>query len=229
MELQVEALFACDESGRLLHPNTPGEEGRAPPRFFLGRTRCGNLWRFGAGVVDARAAELARLAAGERIDLPLEAPPERMDAFVAHLARDAPVERVAHGPAFRFPEPEGRAPPGGVVEVTPERAELVAETFPELARTLAARQPCFAVVEAGRAVSTCYCATYPRRAVEAGVDTLPGHRGRGFASRALVAWAGAVRERGLLPLYSTGWSSRSSLAVAARLGLIRYGVDLHFR
>lgn len=230
MELQVEALFECDGEGRLLRPNQPGGAGGAPPRFFLGRTRHGHLWRFGAGLAVERVVELARLAAGERIEHPLEELPERFPFFLDRLARDAPVERVHHGPAFRFPPPaRGEAAPKGVVEVTRERAELVAESFPELYRTLAERAPCLAVVDAGRAVAVCYAATRPRRAVEAGVDTLPGFRGRGYATRLAAAWGRAVHERGLLPLYSTEWRNRASRVVAARLGLILYGVDLHLR
>jgi len=72
-------------------------------------------------------------------------------------------------------------------------------------------------------------ATRSAHAAEAGVETLPGFRGRGFAARAVAAWAGAVAGAGLLPLYSSDWSNRASLALAARLGLIRYGVDLHLR
>jgi hypothetical protein len=32
---------------------------------------------------------------------------------------------------------------------------------------------------------------------------------------------------GLVPLYSTSWKNEPSRAVARRLGLIQYGVDLH--
>jgi hypothetical protein len=232
LELQVAVLFRSDARGRLLHPNGPGDEGEPPPRFFLGRTRHGSLWRFGAGVPGRLVAELARLASGERNDWPLEQEPERAAALRERLEREAPIARTWHGPAFRFPPEvaEGAAAPDpGVVPLPPERAVLLGDEFPALRARLALRQPCVAALEGGRAVSVCYVAARSERAAEAGVETLPGFRGRGLASRAAGAWARAVAARGLLPLYSTEWSNRASRAVAARLGLILYGTDLHVR
>jgi predicted GNAT family acetyltransferase len=65
------------------------------------------------------------------------------------------------------------------------------------------------------------------RAHEAGVETHPAFRGRGFAVRAVAAWARAVRATGVLPLYSTSWENHGSRGVARRLGLVQLGSDLH--
>ena len=130
--------------------------------------------------------------------------------------------------AFRS-RPGRPAPIPGVVHLTPERAALLGEEFAALRAVLALRQPCFAALVEDRAVAACYVAARSARAAEAGVETLPGFRERGFASRAAAAWARAVEAEGLLPLYSTEWRNRASRGVASRLGLILYGVDLHFR
>jgi RimJ/RimL family protein N-acetyltransferase len=222
-------LYAVDARGRLLHPRSPGDEAEPPPRFFFGRSAHGSLWRFAAGLPERLVAELARLAAGERLAWPLERPPERIDTMRARLAEHAPITRVYEGPAFRFPERPAPAPDAAVVRLTPDRADWLGEEFSALHALLGSRQPCFAVREGDRVRSVCYVATRSERAAEAGVETLPGFRGRGLASRALAAWAHAVREAGGFPLYSTEWRNRASLGVAARLGLIRYGVDLHIR
>jgi hypothetical protein len=227
MELQVEVLFEADARGHLLRANAPGAE--PPPRFFLGRTRHGHLWRFASGVPERTAAELARLAGAERAGWPLERPPERLAALRARLEADAPIERVYHGPAFRFPERGGEPDGEGAVLLTAERAALLGDELPELRASLAERQPCVAVLREGRAVAACWVAARSARGAEAGVATLPGYRGRGLASLAAAAWARRVRRLGLHPLYSTEWSNRSSRGVAARLGLILYGVDLHLR
>jgi hypothetical protein len=228
MLVQVDVLFAADARGRLLHRRGPGSD--PPPRFFLGSTLHGHLWRFAAGLPEELVAELARLAAAERNPRSLEEPPERLEAFRTRLEAHAPIERVYHGPAFRFPEPPPGAPADPeIVPLTPERAGLLGADFGELRGSLAQRQPCFAALEAGRALAACWVAARSARAAEAGVETLPGFRGRGFASRTVAAWAHAVRSEGLLPLYSTEWRNRASRGVAARLGLIPYGVDLHFR
>ena len=79
-----------------------------------------------------------------------------------------------------------------------------------------------AVMASGHAVSVCCCARRSEQAAEAGVETAPGLRGRGLAPRVTAAWALAVRELGLTPLYSTSWENGASLAVAHKLGLIPY-------
>ena len=58
------------------------------------------------------------------------------------------------------------------------------------------------------------------------METHPAFRGRGYAVAATAAWARAVRERGIVPLYSTGFSNAASQRVAAKLGLRRYGASV---
>ena len=94
--------------------------------------------------------------------------------------------------------------------------------------------PVAAVVADGRAVSVCFSSRLTSRVAEAGVETAEPFRGRGYATRAVAAWAHAVRAGsprdsaggGRLPLYSTSWENLASQAVARRLGLRLYGVDL---
>jgi RimJ/RimL family protein N-acetyltransferase len=62
---------------------------------------------------------------------------------------------------------------------------------------------------------------------EAGVETVPTFRGRGFAAQVVAAWVGAVREMGFVPLYSTSWENEASRSVARKLSLIQFGSDLH--
>jgi hypothetical protein len=213
----------------LLHAGGAGGEALAPPRFFLGRSRHGHLWRFAAGLPETLVRELARLAAAERIDWPLEQPPERIETIRARLAEHAPLGPVHHGPAFRFPHDAAPAAADpALVALTPDRAGWLGDEMAGLRADLAESQPCIGVREDGELRSVCFAARRSARAVEAGVETSPGFRGRGLASRAVAAWARAVAALGLFPLYSTDWRNRASCGVAARLGLIRYGVDLHF-
>jgi hypothetical protein len=233
MVLQARTLFAFDANGRILARRSPATSPEPTPRFFLGRTRHGHLWRLRADLSASLVRDLARLAAEERVDRDLDLPPEREAALRAALEAHAPIEHVYAGPAFRFPEfTDGRAAPRDVVRVTAANGHLVAESFPWLAAEIAEREPCFAVVEDERAVSVCSCATPlgPNApAAEASLFTLEGFRGRGYAARVTAAWARAVTARGRLPLYSTSFTNRGSLGVARRLGLVRYGSDLSFR
>jgi RimJ/RimL family protein N-acetyltransferase len=81
-------------------------------------------------------------------------------------------------------------------------------------------------VAEGRAVSVCFSSRLTPRAAEAGVETAEPFRGRGYATRAVAAWAHAVRETGRIPLYSTSWNNLASQGVARSLGLRIYGADL---
>ena len=77
-------------------------------------------------------------------------------------------------------------------------------------------------------MAVCCSSRVTGRAAEAGVNTLEGYRGRGYAPAAVAAWAAAVRASGRLPLYSTSWDNVASQGVARKLGLVLYGADLSF-
>lgn len=65
------------------------------------------------------------------------------------------------------------------------------------------------------------------KAHEAGIETLPQYRGRGYALSVLAAWAEAVRETGGLPLYSTFRSNIASQEVARKAGLEKFAEGFH--
>ena len=237
MELHLHCLHEHDANGRMLHSRQTN--GGPSPLFHLGRTAEGNLWRFRADLPGRVIRELARLAGREPPLAPDHPPPERLEAIRSLLRSSCEVTAEWRGPAFCFPpeislptRPGSELPP--VVEVRPGREHLLEGAFADWIPELAARQPCFAVVEGGSAVSLC-CAARPLvlagastcAAAEAGVETVRAHRGRGHAPRVVAVWARAVRASGGEPMYSTSWSNRASRSVAAKLGLRLYGEDFH--
>lgn len=226
LALQVQALYDLDPLGRIVGDHASAGGGRGP-WLFHGRARCGCLWRLHADLPDALLRDLARLLAAEPAGGDLDAPPERLGAWRARLEAWRPAESVWQGPAFHFPE--ALPSPGPDTRLLGPSDGAAFEAFPWLAAELEACAPVLGVLHEGRVVSIAYAATGPGRAVEAGVQTLPGHRGRGFATRAVAAWAVRVRALGRMPLYSTSFDNAASLGVARRLGLIRYGTDLHIR
>lgn len=110
--------------------------------------------------------------------------------------------------------------------MTAANVEVARDTYPWLAESLSGSRPCFAVLVDGAAVSLCFSSRNGAAAAEAGVDTLPGFRGRGFAVAVTAAWAAAIRDGGRTPLYSTAWANANSQGVARRLGLAMFGTDL---
>ena len=229
----METLFEHDAQGRIVRNREPS--GARPPRFYLGRSRLGNVWRMRDDLPGDAVNRLSRLAGKEPPADEQFTAPERSEAFRDVLRQSAPITFEWRGPAFAFPEelaaPEEEGSDGSrLVELTADDEELLAEHFPaDHAAELARCAPTLAVVVDGVAVSLCCCARWlGERAAEAGVGTAEVARGRGYAARAVAAWALAVRGRGAEPLYSTSWENTASRAVARRLGLVQYGEDVHF-
>jgi predicted GNAT family acetyltransferase len=115
--------------------------------------------------------------------------------------------------------------PGDAVQLTEANVSLAGDTYPWLVTELREWWPCFAVVRDGAAVSVCFSARIGSLAAEAGVDTRPDHRGRGFAANVTAAWAAAIQVSGRIPLYSTSWDNLASQGVAHRLQLTLFGAD----
>jgi hypothetical protein len=224
MEIQARTLFTHDENGRLRYVNEP--RGASAPRFFLGRTKAGNIWRFRHDLPEHVIRRLDALCATESIFTDLREAPANLASFESILQSHRKVQRQWMGPAYCFPDEIDD--PTDIVRITRRNAAVLRPGFTDMVPRLESSQPCVAVVKSGRVVSLCCSARMSSRAHEAGVETLRGYRGRGFAANAVAGWAMAVRELGRRPLYSTSWENISSQRVAAKLGLILYGVDLHF-
>jgi predicted GNAT family acetyltransferase len=226
IELQAQALFVHDEDGRIVRINEP--QGAAAPRFFLGRTREGNIWRLRADLPSRLARELEAIAAKEPVATDLQAAPVFYERYCDLLTAHKEIHSIYAGPAYVFPTEI--APPEKVVRISASNSVLLQRGFgAAAAEEFEARSPCVVVVEEGMAVCICFSSRITPRVAEAGVETLEPYRRRGYAARAVAGWALAVRERGRLPLYSTSWENTASQAVAGKLGLRLYGVDLSIR
>ena len=220
--LQINTLFHTDTAGRLLSVNEFGEP--PAPRFFLGRTKQGNIWRFRHDLPAALVAELDALCRAEPIAQDLTSPPQQYAAIKALLQTYAPLQNEYRGPCWWIPE--GNQPQANVVLIDQTNFQLLETTFPWVQREEAyATGPVATTLDQGQGVAICFCSRYPGEATEAGVETRPAFRGKGYATAAVIAWAAAVRQRGVLPLYSTSWDNLASQAIARKLGLVFYGED----
>ena len=224
MAAHVAAEFVHDDAGRLLRVNEP--HGGPAPRFFVGRTPDGDVVRFRHDVDDATCRALLAAVADEG-PLSNDALTTSRDTsqFEAILARSAPIQQTWTGPAFSFSS--AIAEPEGVVRVTAGNAHLLRPWLEPWLPDVETAQPMFAVLANERAVAVCCSVRQTSIAHEAGVETAPEHRGRGYAVRAVAAWGRAVREMGRVPLYSTSWHNEASRGVARRLGLVLVGIDVH--
>jgi hypothetical protein len=226
--IQISTLFVCDADGRLRYIREPGyaeSELDPAPRFFMGRTLQGNRWRFRHDLPDALVRDLEELCRTEPIAVNLADPPHNGAAIRAALHAHAPITAEEGGPAYWIPD--GVQAAAEVVLISAANAHLLAANFPWklTSRSGLTTGPLAAAVARGSAVSICFCARLTPWAAEAGVETGAAFRGRGYASAVVAGWACAVRQRGLVPLYSTSWENVASRGVARKLGMVHYAED----
>ena len=224
LRMRADTDFTYDRRGRMQLTNEPHAGSRiAAPRLFLGRSTEGPVLRFGATLSDAAAKDITAAVERHPWDGSLAFPPSLLDHITALLERDAPVTARTAGPAFRFPK--SITSPERAIRLMPANVALAATTFPWLLTELADWGPCFAVVVNEEVAAVCFTSRRGERVEEAGVETLPAYRGRGFAPLVTAAWATAVCTAGRIPIYSTGWDNLASQAVAQKLGLSLFAVD----
>jgi RimJ/RimL family protein N-acetyltransferase len=222
MSVHARTLFTHNAQSRLVLVNEPLGADPAP-RLFLGRTPHGNLWRFRADLPQILVEELEALCRDEPVDKELHPQPRHFEAYMRLLETHAPVQKWWMGPAYQFAEYV--EPSRQLLALTQSNAEMLRGGFEELIAELPDWQPFIAIVEDGRAVSVCRSVRITSEAHEAGVETLPDFRGKGYAPDVVAGWARAVASLGALPMYSTSWANTASQMVAKKLRLIPYGAD----
>lgn len=223
IEQQIETLFFQNEAKRLLFVNEPDKP--EAPRFFLGRTKQGNICRFRHDLPQSLIKHLEALVISEPVPQSLHEEPVQIRAFEDALREYGAIRQIWMGPAYSFVREVQR--PSGVVRITDTNADLFGEGFADWKAGLMTRQPCVAVIRENRVVSLCCSARTSPVAAEAGLETLEAFRGRGYAAAVVEGWAAAVRQDGRTPLYSTSWDNLASQGVANKLGLTMYGADFH--
>ena len=223
MKMHVEALYTHDGHSRIERINE--KDGGIAPRFFLGRTAEGKLWRIRSDLPVNLAMSLAELGDSESEAIHLSKTPQHQQQYIRALESDAPIEQVWTGPVYWLPE--DIAPRVQPVEITEENADLLRGGLEDWLPDVSHRYPFMAIVEDDRAVSVCSSIRITDVAHEAGVETLPPYRGKGHAVNVVAGWAIAVRQMGAIPLYSTSWDNVASQNVAASLSSSMFGVDFH--
>jgi len=224
-DLYIKTNFVLDEHGRIVSTREPGANRGPLVAVSKSLEACALAVR--ADIPPALANEIDLIAELETPPLDLQQGPTKSHRYIALLISRIPPNQASvrkaiesDGPAFEFPDKIFQ--PSGVVVIEDE--QLLNRNFSGWVpgEIEAGRAPVMAIVEHGYPVSVCFCARRSDTAAEAGVETAEAYRGRGYASRVTAAWALAVRNSGRIPLYSTTWSNKASLAVARKLNLAMY-------
>lgn len=215
MNIHVNVLFQYNEENRITYVNEPPhDEG---PRVFIGGTKDGYVVRYHRSLREEVITEIEKI-----IDSDSNPP---LAKLIRILNNDREINSVWVGPAYIFPDVKSRET--RAVKVTPANQEILLPNFPYTYEEFELRQPCYAMVQNGIAVSLCCSARKTDAAAEASLFTLEEHRGKGYGVEVVNAWASDVQNQGKLALYSTSWDNFSSQMVAKKLQLRQYGMDIH--
>lgn len=225
IQIHAATLFVSDAAGRLrfnADPGYPEDELDPAPRFWMGCTAQGITWRVRDDLPNELIQTLTTISQTVRPAPDQTSLPPQAGAIRAAIQAHGPITEEWSGPAYWIP---ALLPaPATTVLITPDSAHLLAAHFPwkQTPRALHAAGPLVATVVDDRAVAICYCARLTAIAAEAGVETAESARGRGYGRAAVAGWAAAVRQQGILPLYSTSWDNLASQGIARSLGMIAY-------
>ncbi|MFJ5760847.1 GNAT family N-acetyltransferase [Neobacillus sp. NPDC093182] len=216
MEIQADVLFKKDNLGRITEINEP--ICKSAPLFFLGRTKVDNVLRFNESFPETIINEVTQI---------VNQNPTNVDIgkIVIILNKVKAISKIWIGPAYVFPENFNMI--SDAIKITNANKRLLQSGFPNLLKQFEWRQPLFAVIEDGTAVSVCCSARISKKAAEASVETLEAYQGKGYGRECVIAWAREVQKKGRHSLYSTAWDNFPSEAIAKKLNLYKYGIDFH--
>ena len=221
MEMHIQALFTHDAWSCILAINS--WQGGTAPRFFLGRTEQGTIWRFRNDLPEQLCDKLTVLC--QRESVTISERPKYETEYIRLLAENAPIKQIWLGPAYWFAN--GAAIVEETVLINEQNAHLLQGGFDDWLPDIPHQQPIVAMLVGGRAVALCASVRISKFAHEAGVETVPSQRRKGYAVKVVSGWANAVAKLGVQPLYSTSIENLASQNVTNRLGLSKFGVDFH--
>ncbi|MEK5393307.1 GNAT family N-acetyltransferase [Margalitia sp. FSL K6-0131] len=217
MRIHVNVLFRHDEENRITYVNEPPYD--KAPRVFIGGTKDGYVVRYHRSLSEEVVNELEQTISSDNN------PPLAEIICILNKARE--INSIEVGTAYFFSGVKSSA--NRAVKVTSSNQEILLPNFPYTYEEFELKQPCYAIVQNGIAVSLCCSARQTDAAAEASLFTLEEYRGMGYGMEVANAWASDVQNQGKLALYSTSWDNFSSQSVAKKLQLSQYGIDIHIR
>lgn len=160
MTSHVEALFTHDAAFRLQGVNEPwaNQADDVPaPRFFLGRTGAGNIWRFRADLPTPLVEQLEGLCVNEPVTPNLSERPKYFEAYMRLLEAHHPIRHVWQGPAYHVVVRQARVS-GSCVQITTTNAEILGVGFANSGRNWIQPNPSLAL--SGKGVSSLFVGVF---------------------------------------------------------------------
>jgi len=229
LALHAETSFVFTDTGRIARVADPD---RGPgPRFGMWGNAETNIALVRHDVGEATARALLDLAASEPPLARTDGRPAHAHRYVELLEAEAAVVDRGFGLSYWFPPDIAYEHAAALATSDMPRAErerlgagpdhVLPEPFVALGFSTVARlwEPWCVALHDGEIVSMVETVRLGPRGAEAGVNTVPSSRGRGFAAAATAGWATCPSLAGRTLFYSTAATNRSSQRVTERLGL----------
>lgn len=204
LTLQLDCLFTY-EGDRMVRVNEPWGNSEPAPLLAVGQTTQGEiLYRFG------KYAPQAVIQKTRDLLNPLQ---------FSTLAAELHAKRFCQESCFYFPA--FATPTGDCRLLSADDKQILAATFKDCVEEIETAQPYVGFFCDGKIVSICR-SVRKGNAHEAGIETLPSYRRRGYAQLVLNDWTAAVQKQGLVPLYSALSENTASIRLARKAGYVLY-------
>lgn len=208
LEIRMDCLFTY-EGNRMLLVNEPWGSTASAPLLFAGRTVQGEiLYRFGKHADDNFIEKAESLLSRGIWDASL-------------YMRELNSTHFSEESCFYFKSPIHNDFDVNCRQLTAADSNLLQSSFGECLEELATAQPYVGYFSDDQIVSICR-SVRKGRGHEAGIETLPKYRRRGFGESVLKEWISEVQKKGIVPLYSASKDNVASLKLATKVGFHKY-------
>ncbi len=161
MEIQTEVLFNIDNPKKITGLNEPTE--KAAPFLFIGRTKTGNIIRFNKSFSEFEKSRILKLVDHRINNLDL-------GKLIINVSKLRQINSIWIGPAYVFPE--GFNMTSNATKITNDNKDLLLKEFQHLIDDFEWRQPIYAIMQDGKAVSVCSSGRKSLKGAEASVETM---------------------------------------------------------
>ena len=235
LEAQVATLFETNAEGRIVRSAGPD---RAPtPRLHVAIGTGGAIVKMRSDVEARVAHEIQALAAREFPITRPQALPRFADDYRRLLEEGEPLNDHHFGVIHSLPHGTRWTSDIALVSHGTDAGEaLVARIARDgMPKTLVDAgfvdlshfwEPWCVAVDGEDIVALAFAVRLSHRGAELGVNTMPGHRGRGYAAAVTAGWSALPALQHVPLFYATHRDNHSSQRVIARLGLPFLGIRL---
>ena len=197
------------ENGKMSQINEPWGCTTNAPLLFIGVTNQGQiLYRFGKLADSIFIQKAETLLLKKILDISIYLSELKSNRFCQEVCFYYPTKINSSTTNCRL--------------LTTKDSSLLSLTFKDEVEELETAQPFIGYFLNGQIVSICRSVRKGKNGEEAGIETLPSHRRRGFAQSVLNCWISEVQKKNLTPFYSANIDNLASLNLAQKTGFIMY-------